>query len=122
MDKVSGVPPLAAGVVRAKIGNLSSANALRVTLLGLLSKTARKRVTYGSGMTQICRLVLTALDEAGVMSTTKTQRGVRMVWPDPVPVDVQEQTLAAKAKRDLGVPEERILAELGYGPTDAGVT
>lgn len=30
-DKVSGVPPLASGVVRAKIGNLSSANALKIT-------------------------------------------------------------------------------------------
>ncbi|MBN4052709.1 phage portal protein [Roseiflexus sp. AH-315-K22] len=122
MDKVSGVPPLAAGVVRAKIGNLSSANALRVTLLGLLSKTARKRVTYGSGMAQMCRLILTALDEAGVLDTTPTQRSTRIVWPDPVPADVHEQTLAAKAKRDLGVPDETILAELGYGPTDAGVT
>ena len=122
LDKVSGVPPLAAGVVRAKIGNLSSANALRVTLMGLLSKTARKRVTYGSGMERMCRLILTALDEAGVMGTSRAQRGVRLVWPDPVPEEVHEQTLAAKAKRELGVPEERVLAELGYGPSDAGIT
>ncbi|MCH8271287.1 MAG: phage portal protein [Planctomycetes bacterium] len=122
LDKISGVPPLAAGVVRAKIGNLSSANALRVTLLGLLSKTARKRVTYGRGMAAASRLVLTALDEAGVLGTAREHRGVRLVWPDPVPEDVHEQTLAAKAKRDLGVPVDRVLAELGYGPSDAGVT
>ena len=47
MDKISGVPPLAGGVVRAKIGNLSSANALRITLMSLIAKTMRKRVTYG---------------------------------------------------------------------------
>jgi hypothetical protein len=61
MDKASGVPPLASGVVRAKIGNLTSANALRITLMGVLSKTARKRVTYGGGIARMCRLILAAL-------------------------------------------------------------
>jgi len=122
LDKVSAVPPLASGVVRAKIGNLSSANALKITLIGALSKTARKRVTYGGGISRLSRLILTAMDEAGVFLTDERDRGVKVQWPDPLPDDVREQVAAARAKVDLGVPSERVLAELGYPPTDPGVT
>ncbi len=121
MDKVSGVPPLASGVVRAKIGNLTSANALRITLMGLLSKTARKRVTYGRGMARVSELVLAALDHAGVLHTEPSERGVRLEWPDPLPTDERESVQAAKAKVELGVESSRVLDELGYGAVDAGV-
>ncbi len=122
MDKVSGVPPLAGGVVRAKIGNLSSANALRITLMSLLAKTARKRITYGAGIEKVCRMVLTALDAAGVLRTHPADRGVKLVWPDPQPIDPSSALVAAKQKQDLGVEPERVMAELGYGPGDAGVS
>jgi len=49
MDKASGVTPLVAGVLRSKLGNLTSAVALRLTLMGMLSKTERKKFTYGEG-------------------------------------------------------------------------
>ncbi|MCG3124650.1 MAG: hypothetical protein GIKADHBN_03125 [Phycisphaerales bacterium] len=122
LDKVSGVPPLASGVVRARIGNLSSANALRITLMGLLSKTARKRVTYGRGMTVASELVLAALDSLGVLRTEPRDRGVTLHWPDPLPADDAGSALAAEAKLRLGVPRERVLDELGYSHADAGVT
>lgn len=122
MDKISGVPPLAAGVVRARIGNLSSANALRVTLMGLISRTARKRVTYGRGIERISELILRAIDAAGVMEIGRVDRGLRLMWPDPLPVDIGEQVQAARAKFELGVPREQVLAELGVAPTDPGVT
>jgi hypothetical protein len=120
MDKASAVPPLASGVVRAKIGNLSSENALRVTLMGLLSKTARKRVTYGRGISEVCRLVLTALDEAGILRTAPEDRVVRVEWPDPLPRDEHEALSAAKLKVELGVARERVLSELGYAPGEPG--
>jgi hypothetical protein len=122
MDKASGVPPIAAGVVQARIGNLSSANALRITLMGVLSKTARKRVTYGRGISQLCRLALTALDATGIVGISDADRAVRLTWPDPLPEDLRDQAFAASIKQDLGVPDERLLAELGYQPTDPGVT
>jgi hypothetical protein len=121
LDKQSGVPPLAAGVVRAKIGNLTSENALRVTLMGLLSKTARKRVTYGRGIAQASRLMLDALDRAGVLRTDPADRAVRIEWPDPLPRDESDVLNAAIRKLELGVPRERVLAELGYAPTDPGI-
>jgi hypothetical protein len=66
LEKASGVGSVAAGILTGKVGNLSSAVALRVTLMGLLSKTERKRRTYGQGIKDICRLVLLALDKTGV--------------------------------------------------------
>ncbi|MDX2148399.1 MAG: phage portal protein [Planctomycetota bacterium] len=121
IDKVSGVPPIASGVVRAKIGNLSSANALRITLMGVLSKTARKRVSYGRGMAGVCRLILGALDIAGVLKTGEDDRGVRFDWPDPLPDDLREKVATAEARVRLGVPPERIAQELGFAPTDPGI-
>ncbi len=121
MDKASSVPPLASGVVRAKIGNLTSENALRVTLLGLLSKTARKRVTYGRGIAQVCTLILDALNDAGILRTSPADRGVRIEWPDPLPRDEKELLDAARTKLELGVPRERVLSELGYSPADPGI-
>ncbi len=121
LDKASGVPPLASGVVRAKIGNLTSENALRVTLMGLLSKTSRKRVTYGRGLAEACRLVLLALDRAGVLHTEPADRNVRIEWPDPLPRPERDTLDAALKKIELGVPRERVLSELGYAPTDPGI-
>ncbi|MCW5776440.1 MAG: phage portal protein [Phycisphaeraceae bacterium] len=121
LDKTSGVPPLATGVVQGRVGNLSSANALKITLVGLLGKTERKRVTYGRGIAEVCAIVLGALDASGVIDLDERDRGVRLEWPDPLPSDVLDETLAAKRKVELGVPAERVLDELGYLPSDAGV-
>ncbi|MEZ6317357.1 MAG: phage portal protein [Phycisphaerales bacterium] len=121
MDKVSAVPPLAGGVVRAKVGNLSSGNALRITLMGLLAKTARKRVTYGRGIERVTGMVLEALSNAGVLMTEEHERGVRVVWADPLPTEPRDEVEAAQAKVELGASRERVLAELGYGAADGGI-
>ncbi|MFK7884873.1 MAG: phage portal protein [Phycisphaerales bacterium] len=121
MDKISGVPPVAGGVVRAKIGNLSSANALRITLMGLIAKTERKRVSYGRGMERIGSLILRALDESGVVSIPESERGVRVVWPAFVFEDEGDRLDVAARKRELGVDETRVLGELGYDERDPGV-
>lgn len=119
MDKTSGVSPVVIGVVRERLGQLSSENALRVTLTGILSKTMRKRVTYGRGIEFSCRLVLAALDAAGTLRTDERDRGVRIEWSDPLPTDERARLNAALMKRDLGVPIERVLRELGYEPAAA---
>lgn len=122
LDKVSGVPPLASGVVRAKIGNLTSANALRITLMGLLAKTSRKRVTYGGGIARASGLILSALDDAGILKTDPRDRGVRVEWADPLPEDAESAARVAAAKARLGVPRERVLKDLGETREDMGVT
>lgn len=120
LDKVSSVSPLVLGVVRAKLGHLSSENALRIALMGVLSKTMRKRQSYGGAILDAARLVLTALDASGVMETAPEDRGLRLRWPDPIPVDERDRLREAQLKRELGVPAEVVLAELGYG-ADGGV-
>lgn len=122
MDKTSAISPVALGVVRAKLGHLSSENALRITLNGVLAKTERKRISYGRGMARMCRLILLALDRAGVLATEEIDRAVRLQWPEPLPLDQQDRLRAAQLKLELGVPREQVLAELGYAPADAGIT
>jgi hypothetical protein len=114
LDKTSAVSPVVIGVIRERLGHLSSENALRITLMGVLSKTARRRLSYGEGLERMSRLVLSALDTAGILRTSESQRGIRVVWPDPLATDERTRLSAALMKRDLGVPAEKILKELGY--------
>ena len=120
LDKLSGVPPLATGVVQGKVGNLSSAMALKVTLMGLLSRTARKQVTYGRGLAEASRLILAALDHLGILKTDEIDRGIRIDWPDPLPIDEREQVQTAEAKVRIGVDKQRVIEDLGYTHTDDG--
>jgi hypothetical protein len=114
MDKISGVTPLAAGVIRSKIGNLTSAVALKLTLMGMLSKTERKRFTYGEGLKKLSRMVLEILDKANIYRTSERDREVEIIFPNPLPENVMEKLEEAKAKKELGVPAEQVLKELGY--------
>ena len=116
MDKISGVTPLAAGLLRDRIGNLTSATALKVVLMGTLARLARKRVTYGTRLVEANHLILDALNRSGVLQTAPEDRSTRVHWPDPLPQDITEQLAQARAKRDLGVPAETVLRELGYEP------
>lgn len=84
LDKASAVPPLATGVVRARVGNLTSESALRLTLQGLIARTERKRLSYGGGIAQACELILSALDIAGTLATRPEDRAVRIEWADPL--------------------------------------
>lgn len=84
MDKISGVPPVAAGLVRDRLGNLTSGVALRITLAALLTKTAIKRATYGDGLAQIAELTLAWLDQAGVLPTRPDDRRIAIAWPDAI--------------------------------------
>ena len=114
MDKASAVTPVAAGVIRDRVGNLTSENALRVTLMGMLSRTEKKRVTYGRGIEQMCELVLHAADVLSVLPNDPHERGVRIDWPSPLPENEAQRLSNALLKQKLGVPSGQILAELGY--------
>lgn len=122
LDKISSVTPVAAGVLRSRLGNLSSESALRVTLLGLLAKTQRKHITYGRGLARLCNLILLAFHESGRFRTDPRDRGVRTVWPDPLPQSETDRLNTALLKAQIGVPQQRVLAELGYTPSDPGLT
>ena len=115
MDKVCGVTPVVAGLLRNKIGNLTSGVAIRMTFMGMLTKTARKQHAYGQGLKKICRMVLDVLDKAGVYPTLPSEREVEVVFSNPLPEDEGEVLRNALLKKELGVADEMILKELGYG-------
>jgi hypothetical protein len=114
IDKTSGVTPIAAGAIKGRIGRLTSAAALRVTLQALLAKTEKKRTTYGSAIAQMCELSLAWLDRAGLLATTADERRVELSWPNPIPENELERLQEAEAKARLGVPREVVLRELRY--------
>lgn len=114
MDKASTISPLAAGLLRAKVGNLTSENALRIVMMGLLSKIDKKRLTYGHGIERICELILHAADVYGIFPNRPEERGVRLDWAEPLP-DTDSQLLRnALMKIEVGVPRKQVLTELGY--------
>jgi hypothetical protein len=114
MDKTSSVSPLATGLVGAKVGNLTSQNALRIVMMGLLAKVDKKRLTYGHGIERICELLLHAADVHGLFPNSPEERGVRLDWAEPLP-DTDSQLLRnALLKLEAGVPRQQVLTELGY--------
>jgi hypothetical protein len=114
MDKTSAVTPIAAGAIKNRIGNLTSAVALRMTLQALLARTEKKRTTYGTAVGQMCELALAWLDRAGLFRTTPDERRVELNWPSPLPENQIEKLQEAQAKARLGVPKDVVLRELGY--------
>ncbi len=120
MDKASGVTPLAAGMIRDRVGNLTSENALRVVLMGMLSRTEKKRVTYGAGIERMCEMILYAADALGVLPNESHERRVRIDWPSPLPESDSQRLQDALIKKQLGVAPSQILAELGYDECPAG--
>jgi hypothetical protein len=115
LDKTSGVTPVMAGILKDRLGNLTSAVALRLTFLGMLSKNERKRHTYSEGLKRICRMALSVLDAAGVYVTDPEERDIDIVFDSPLPEDTMARLQEAQIKRGLGVPAEQVLKELGYG-------
>jgi hypothetical protein len=114
MDKISGVTPVVAGVLKNKLGNLTSGVALKMTFMGMLTKTARKQFNYGQGVRRIGQMILEILDKAGIYETSPEDRNLDVVFPNPLPEDESEKLQHAKLKSDLGVPTEKILTDLGY--------
>jgi hypothetical protein len=114
LDKTSGVTPIAAGAIKGRIGRLTSGAALRVTLMALLAKTERKRTAYGRAIEQMCELSLAWLDRAGLFRTSPDERRFAIHWPSPLPVNEGERLEEARLKRDLGIPQETVLREIGY--------
>ena len=114
LDKASGVASIAAGILKGRIGNLTSAVALKMTLMGVLAKTERKRRSYGAGIGEMCGLILRALDKTGIYPNKAEEREIEIHWPSPLPENLMEKLQEAALKKELGVPQEQILKELGY--------
>ena len=114
LDKISGVPPVAAGVLRAKLGNLTSAVALRVTLIALLARTERKRAALTHTMEILARRLLEILDKAGIVASSPADRGIDVNWPTALPESDMDRLHEAQVKVALGIPRGVVLGELGY--------
>ena len=59
-------------------------------------------------------MVLSILDTADIYATDRTDREVDILFPSPLPENMTEKLNEAKIKKELGVPTEQVLRELGY--------
>ena len=59
-------------------------------------------------------MVLAILDAANIYKTCKAEREIDIIFPNPLPEDTMERLKEAEIKRELGVPTEQVLRELGY--------
>lgn len=114
LDKASGVTPVAAGVLKDKLGNLTSAVALKMTMIGMLAKTERKNFAYGQGIKEIAAMVMHLLDVTGVYPNSKEERQFDVIFPSPLPENTTEKLTEAKLKLEIGISQEQVLRELGY--------
>ncbi|HEY4329906.1 MAG TPA: phage portal protein [Phycisphaerae bacterium] len=115
LDKISGVSPVAAGLVRGKLGNLTSAVALRLTLIALLARTERKRANLSRLMSDVVRIALEILNRSGVFKTAPEERAIDVNWPTALPESDMDRLAEAQTKLALGLPRQVVLTELGYG-------
>jgi hypothetical protein len=120
LDKISGVTPIAAGVIRDRLGNLTSAIALRMTLIALLARTERKRAALTRTLSTLVGHVLMILDNAGLVASEAGDRGIDVNWPSALPESDMDHLQEAQVKLALGVPQGVVLSELGYAEVAAG--
>jgi hypothetical protein len=85
-----------------------------MTFMGMLARTTRKQFTYGQGLKQIAQMILHILDVCGAYSTKPEDREIEILYPNPLPENMMEKLREAQIKKDLGVPQEKVLRELGY--------
>jgi hypothetical protein len=114
LDKTSGVSPVAAGIIEGKIGNLTSAVALKVTLIATLSRTNRKRAALTQMIQTIVTQTLAMLQTANLFATTDADRLIDITWPSPIPENDTDRLTEAQMKLAIGVDKKTVLAELGY--------
>ena len=62
-------------------------------------------------------MVLSILDTANIYKTSEADREVDIVFPSPLPENMMEKLKEAQIKKELGVPTEQVLRELGYEAT-----
>jgi len=113
LDKHSGVPPAAVGVIKTGLGQLSSATAIEITFTGLRKGTERKQETFGAALRTAVAMALRAMqgDEA------PTAEALVVEWPAILPTSEADRLENALRKQTLGVDRAAILRELGYAPT-----
>jgi hypothetical protein len=59
-------------------------------------------------------MVLSILDTANIYKSSEAERDVDIIFASPLPENMTEKLQEAQIKRELGVPTEQVLRELGY--------
>ena len=63
-------------------------------------------------------MVLAILDKANIYKNSEADREIDIIFPSPLPENMMEKLKEAQIKKELGVPTEQVLRELGYETTN----
>ena len=72
-------------------------------------------------LVRLRKMVLGMFDKANIYKTCRLDREIDVIFPSPLPENVMEKLKEAQIKKELGVPIEQVLRELGYDTTKEGV-
>jgi hypothetical protein len=92
----------------------ASGDALTAAEAGLTSKVRKKLRFIGEGHEDAMRLAFLAMGDKQKASETSAET----IWRDPERVTLAQLADAASKKKDIGVPWEVLMEDLGYGPTE----
>ncbi len=105
--RVSGTP---LHYLLLQTGDFPSGEAMRTAESRFLSKIRKRLTAFGNRWEDVMRLALKADGRADVRLNAR--------WTDPAPVSEKERLEALEAKKRLGIPDEQLWSEMGYGQAD----
>lgn len=105
---IGSVPP---HYLNASADRLSG-ESIKAAESGLVSKVRRKMVHYGDSWERVMRLAGTIAGNDGLANATSMET----VWADPEIRTDSAQADAALKRKDVGVPWNQLMEDLGYSP------
>lgn len=108
ISEVSETPKIAFGQTETGMTQVSGV-ALRIMYGPLISKTERKRASWGPALIKAMYMAMLA---EGVSDISLDQ--ISIEWPDPLPENETEEWSIGADKVEMGVSKKQILREAGY--------
>lgn len=116
-QQLASVSAIPAHYLNNLTGQLPSAESLRSAEASLVAKIKRKTTAFGDAWEQVARLVWLVRDgtlPAGAQS-------LETIWADPESRTRAMEADAALKLRELGIPWETLMLQLGYTPAQVAV-
>lgn len=112
-QQLAAVTAIPAHYLNSLTGQLPSAESLRAAEASLVAKARRKQRAFGETWEEVARLALLVRD--GRLPVGADQ--LETVWADPETRTVAQLADAVGKMRDLGLPWQACMEQLGFSPT-----
>lgn len=116
-QQLASVSAIPAHYLNNLTGQLPSAESLRSAEASLVAKVKRKTTAFGQAWEEVARLVWLVRD--GILPAGAEK--LETVWSDPESRTRAMEADAALKFRDLGVPWETLMLQLGFTPSQVAI-